>query len=306
MQHRYPTAIQAFQVALRADADDQLSWLRLGEAYSKAGRFVAALKALEHAHELNPEDWVSLYFVGEVQRQTRQFSEAIRTFSSILEGRPSELGVLHSLSQTHLDQGREELASSFFSRAEQSFVSTIQVGFRIIGTSTGFRRVAWKTAADAMYQLSQLQAYTDEDSVRQTLTQLLPAISDRPAASKGVSNIIPSSLLIGDDTDLSLRTLEIAIAAYDYRISLGSLDDKAAGCAYYDIALALAAYRRRTIVAEKQTLIEQEAVKYFKEALRLDPSNDRYWNSLANINFVTEPATAQHAYVRALEIDSKV
>ena len=43
-----PSAIQAFQVALCADPDDQLSWVRLGETYSKAGR-ASAFKALHHA-----------------------------------------------------------------------------------------------------------------------------------------------------------------------------------------------------------------------------------------------------------------
>lgn len=267
---------------------------------------MAALKALERAYTLNPDDWVALYFIGEVQRQTSQYTEAIKTFSVVLDTRPSELGVLNSLSQTHLEQGRAEAVSAFFSRAEQSFVSAVQVSLKIVTASAGFRRVAWKTIADALYQLSQLLSYTDEDSVREILVQLFPAISDRPTASKGTSNLIPDSLSLDDLSNLSLRTLEMAIAAYDYRISLGSIDDKTTGSTYYDIATALLTYKRMTSVAEKQVLLEQEAVKYFKDALRLDPSNDGFWTALANTTFVSHPATAQHAYIRALEIDSKV
>ncbi|KAG2128352.1 uncharacterized protein EDB93DRAFT_1268447 [Suillus bovinus] len=56
IRRNYAESIKAFQVALRADVDDQLPWLRLGEACSKAGRGVAALRTLGRAHELRPDD----------------------------------------------------------------------------------------------------------------------------------------------------------------------------------------------------------------------------------------------------------
>ena len=43
-RRNYPPAIEALQIALRTDVDDYMSWLRLGEAYSKAGRYAAAFK----------------------------------------------------------------------------------------------------------------------------------------------------------------------------------------------------------------------------------------------------------------------
>ena len=83
-RRNYHAAIDAFQIALRTDEDDHMSWLRLGEAYSKAGKYAAASKALEHARELDPEDWVASYFIGEVQRQMGAYEDAITAFQSIL------------------------------------------------------------------------------------------------------------------------------------------------------------------------------------------------------------------------------
>ena len=142
-------AIEALQIALRTDVDDYMYWLRLGEAYSKAGRYVAAFKALERARELNPEDWVTSYFIGDVQRLMGAYEEAIKAFESILEGRRQELGVLYSLGQTYLELGRFELAMAFLARAETSFVSVICVTLKLLDASSGFRRVAWKTVADS-------------------------------------------------------------------------------------------------------------------------------------------------------------
>jgi hypothetical protein len=42
------------------------------------------------------------------------------------------------------------------------------------------------------------------------------------------------------------------------------------------------------------------------KALREDAGNDIFWNALGCINFVAQPKTAQHAYIKALEIDNKV
>ncbi|KAG1793292.1 uncharacterized protein HD556DRAFT_1479395 [Suillus plorans] len=121
-----------FQAALRADVDDQLSWLRLGEAYSKANRHVAVLRALSRAHELEPDDWMCTYFIAKVQRQAGRLAEALTSFQSILDVRPAKAGVLLS---------------------ELSFISRVNVVSVAIRESLGYRGVAWKIAADALLSL---------------------------------------------------------------------------------------------------------------------------------------------------------
>jgi superkiller protein 3 len=62
----------------------------------------------------------------------------------------------------------------------------------------------------------------------------------------------------------------------------------------------------RTISKEDQERAEKQAVACLTKALREDPGNDTYWNALGSMNFVGQPKTAQHAYIKALEIDNKV
>ena len=281
-----------------------MSWLRLGEAYSKAGRYAAAFKALERARELDPEDWVASYFIGDVQRQMGAYVEAINAFEAILVGRPAELGVLHSLGQTYLELGNFELATGFLARAETSFLSAIRVTLVLLDTSSGFRRVAWKTIADSLYQLSSPSGFSDQDSVKEVAASVLPLVTAHPG--KDLVNIISESLSIDDETDIVLFTPQVAFAAYEYRLSLGAIDDVAKATAHYDLGASLSAFARRTLDAVKREKAQQEAIAQFKNALRLEPGNDVFWIALGNATFLSQPTLCQHAYIRAIEIDGKV
>lgn len=303
-RRNYPPAIQAFQIALRANADDQSCWLRLGEAYSKAGRYAAAVKALERAHELQPDDWICSYFIGEVQRQIGQYQEAIDSFESILAHRPSEVGVLVSLGQTHLDLGRVELSSGFSARAEQSFVDCISTALRTIQETPGSRGVAWKTAADAIFSLANRSSFIDEKSVREALLAVVSVI--KVDAADRLSDIMTLPSLDDDFPCTGLKALEIAVAAYDYRIFLGSNENAARGSASFDLGIALHVWATKATPGPKTEAANKKASVCLTDALREDPGNDSYWNALGNLNFLGKPKTAQHAYIKALDIDPKV
>ena len=148
----YPAAIQSLQTSLRGEPDDQVGWVRLGEAYARAGRHAAAVKVLEHARTLRPDDWICSYLIADVQSQTGQFNEAITSLQSILDEHPSELGVLVALSTAHLNSGTQQASSGFFARAEVSFLAAIEVAWRAMETNSGFSRIAWKIIGDALFR----------------------------------------------------------------------------------------------------------------------------------------------------------
>jgi len=299
----YSEAIQALQIALRADTDDQISWLRLGEAYSKAGRHAAAMKSLMRSRELKPDDWMSSYFIGEVQRQVGQYQEAVDSFRSILVDRPLEIVVLMSLGQTYLALGLHEISTGFIARAECSFVECVRVAMQAVDASPGFRGIAWKIAADAIFHLSNNSLFFDEENVRAVLSTVTPLMS---TLGERLSGIIHLARLHDMSSLDGLKALETAIAAYDYRISLGTSENSPNGCAWFDLGIALHSWCRRISSSEDRQKAEKQAMCCVTEALREDSGNEIYWNALGCINFDTQPKTAQHAYIRALEIDPKV
>ncbi|EEB95507.1 hypothetical protein MPER_05512, partial [Moniliophthora perniciosa FA553] len=92
---------------------------------------------------------------------------------------------------------------------------------------------------------------------------------------------------------------------YDHRVTLGSSENAAVGSAWYDLAIGLRSLADRLAHGTKRENAESQAIKCLTEAIRACPMVDEYWIALGDANFIHQPKTAQHAYVRALEINSK-
>lgn len=303
MHRNYAASIDALQVALRAEPEDQLLWLRLGEAYSRAGRHAAALKALAKAHELDPDDWVCTFLIGEVQHQTGRLVEALLSFNSILDGRPKKIGVLLSLAQTQLDLARQERLTGFSVRSEQSFVAAITTCFTASQESLGHGGVMWKVVADALFGLSKAATFVNESAVEDILDHTNSLLQGH--ASTRIAQVF-SPLSTAKHTPLTRRrVLEAAVAAYDYRITVGTTEDMALGSALFDLGVALYAWCAE-VKGNASEIASEAATSLLKQALQKEYGNPVYWTALGNIYFLGKPKAAQHAYIKALEHDSKV
>lgn len=267
---------------------------------------MAALKALNRARELAPDDWVCSFQIGDVQRQTGQFAEALASLETILEARPGEPGVLVAIAQTHLDLGREQANTGFLARAEDSFAQAVDVALEFISSDAGFRGVAWKTVADALFLLSKRTSFEDPENVRDTLEAVVPLI----ALDKGsrLSDILslPVTLPAAEETLRGVDALKVALAVYDHRLTLGFSDTTATASAWYDFAMALHVFETTTVLPEdKKATVHKRAIGAAMEAVRADPREPRHWRAFGDLSFVKQPRSAQHAYIRALELDGK-
>ncbi|KAJ3567050.1 hypothetical protein NP233_g6613 [Leucocoprinus birnbaumii] len=297
-RENYLPAIQAFQIALRAEPEDALTWSRLGEVYSRSGRHAAAVKALHRALELDPQNWLCSFLIGELKAEMGLFQEAIAIFRELLEHHPGELSVLAALSQTHLSLGKTEYREGYHSRAELSFLECIEVSLSIIEHHSGFGGLAWKAISDAALQLSRrpmLQNQEHADKISGILKSLL---STEHNAVLNLPVIIQS-----EDASGSIPFLGISIRACQLRISLNASSSVARGSAWYDLAVGLRFWQNQSITTEPG--VQTKIVEAITNALREEPSNDLYWNAYGNAHFSSHPKIAQHAYIKALELDSK-
>ncbi|KAG8887667.1 hypothetical protein FRB98_009229 [Tulasnella sp. 332] len=299
LTHRkYPQAIQAFQVVLRADDADFEAWLRLGEAYASAGRHVASLKALERAHEISPGDWGCLCIKGDVLRQVHQHEKALEAFHGVLVMRPGETGVLIALTNTYLDLGREQRATGFISRAEGSFSTAIDTAVGVITDAPGFRAIAWKAIGDALLELAQRPSLSESDT--------LLAIFDRvtQAVSTFTSNEASSSDIIVAENPSVGTALALALKVYRARLSIIEGESDLVGGASFDVAAVLQRVALSLEGDAQRTTIE-EAINLVKRAIRSAPGDASSWNALGTLRFLQEPKLAQHAFIMALEVDNK-
>ncbi|TFK25481.1 superkiller protein 3 SKI3 [Coprinopsis marcescibilis] len=291
----FPEAIHALHVALRAEPGDGNMWLRIGEAYGKAGRYAAAIKALEHAQSLLEGDWLPRYFIASAKQGIGLYSEAISTYEELLEQHPTELGLLISLAQSYLQLGITELNTGFRSRAETSFETTGRFALKIIESHPGFRGVAWKIITDATLNLSQLSLFNHPDRIRrlmEDIESLLPPPSDDIKALNQ-----PSAEDLPVEGSAVLR---MALRSAEYRIGITSTN-KPDQSAWYDLGVTLQLRTIRDPKPETTAL----AIKYVSKAVQHDPGNDRYWITLGQAYFSSNPRAAQHCLVKALEIDGK-
>ena len=304
-RRNYPSAIQAFQVSLRADQDDFLSWQRLGESYAKSGRHAASIKALNRALELRADDWMCLYLIGDVHKLMGQFQNAIKVYEDVLRIHPEEICVLLSLAETHLAHGRSQSSEGFITRAEASVVASLSVVLDLFDKSPGFRRVAWKTAADAVFELSRIVSFNDTMSVERVLAPLASLINITETDDT-IGGILDLPILAKNANVNGFTAVQLAVAAYNYRISLGNLDDTATASAWFDLGMALNRFSTQTRDETKSSKAADKAKHCIQKALAADRRNDIFWNALGNLNFAENPKVSQHSYIKALECNLKV
>ncbi|KIK27908.1 hypothetical protein PISMIDRAFT_27774 [Pisolithus microcarpus 441] len=298
----YAQSIEALQIALRADEEDQVCWLRLGEAYSKAGRYAAALKALARAKEFNPDVWLCTYLIGEVQRQTGKFGEALDSYKSVLQKQSDEVGVLMSLALTELALARQEWSSGFFTRAERTFASAITTCLSTVQASSGYGSIAWKVIGDALLGLSQATTFVDQELLRDIFVKTASVLQH--VTSKRIAHVFTLNPIRDCLPLTGSYALQVAVASYDYRITIGSTSDTVMGSALYDLGLALHTWSKEGNGADREPALEV-AASSLKEALNKDPDDPTYWTALAVMYFLDKPKISQHAYVKALELDPK-
>ncbi|KAI3483579.1 hypothetical protein L1887_53495 [Cichorium endivia] len=330
---QFEDAIMAFQIALRAEPDDQISWQRLGQAYALAGRHVAALKCFAKCLDIvraagDPSDdgWQAQYSIGQVHLELGNFSTAIDTFASILQVHPDELGVKVALSNAWLLSSRHELATGYVERAEISAYSAIRTSLKALLQHDRHLRSAWKIVADAVFHLSNFgklhQAALLEEDGLGGLKPLLKLAAELETDAKLPSiSIVTHEKLAGAVEGLSpFRLLNISVYLYKLRVVLNASDDNVAGSAWADLATALYRLSRAMLlpssqaglvatetlsvaeVAEAQSVQARlQAIGSIKEALRHEPGQEAYWLLLGNLTFHSSVDLAQHCFIRAIE-----
>jgi superkiller protein 3 len=308
---KYAAAAQAYQIALRVDSEDASLWMRLGEAYAKAGRQAASIKTLQHALVLEPDNWVCNYHMGEVQRQLGLYNEAITSFQHILDVRPEEVGAAIALAECALELGKSERRAGLMARSQASVSRSIECMGGVLRTSRQYRLVGWRVFAEACLEL--FHTCREDDDVASSLTLVLPLVEilrtedeDNRAVVAGVTS--PAALVAADPHRQSL--LLAAICAYAYRADLLKYDKKVSEPPLYDLATAL--HIMALHLPEDGTHPDQReacikaATLALKRALDSDPSSPSLWNAFGTVASLGSAQLAQHAFVVSLELEPRV
>ncbi|KAI8982528.1 hypothetical protein BDB01DRAFT_851026 [Pilobolus umbonatus] len=320
----YTEAITCFQKALRANTNDVQCWEGLGEAYSKVGRYIAALKAFERATTLNP---VSIHAHNEqahVQQKIGLLDKAIAGYRHTIhlakeQGKENYIPALAGIAETHLENAKEHFQRGFFAQAADDCNDVIKVSLEGLKHDANII-LFWKLIGDscAFYRLIPSYIYLCAYSELQSVMKLIPKDSYK-------------TLMLGpDNTDHWIsELLALEDISDDFALPPRAALDVILSCAGY-------AYKRALIVANRHPSIspafwhdlalvyyfmclnnmEEEgnktsdtvlSMKCCKIAIKLDPTQYLYWNTLGVVamTIIDHPKLAQAAFIKSMEYNNR-
>ncbi len=172
--------------------------------------------------------------------------------------------------------------------------------------------MVWKTIADATLELSKLTLYANPNMVLRVVRAVCDTLAEgttEPALIPGFISVAELIMKYTRQDGASLDGVDLhwlAIACYHTRVGLTNNDQVAEGSAQFDLSIATHSIISRLKKRQNEEKLSDVASHAMVDALKHSPGNGFYWNALGNIEFLRDPKLAQHAYIRALELDHKV
>lgn len=281
----------------------------LGEAYVKCGRHTAGLKALHHALELDPKNWVAMYHVADVHAQLSDYDLAIQTYEKVIEiTGDQEIGVISAMATSELALGRQAAAGGFRERSRRAFHSALQLAYKVLQRRDGHRPWSWKIVGDAAFELAGHEAtLPDAEETSDLLRPILEhLVEDDEGKRSSVQGLGHAANVLQSAVDLT-HTSKTAIFAYAYRTHLLKNETRVADSALYDLASALHALALKSEVDSAQkSACQKGAIAAIRMALERDAGDERLWNALGVVCGAAGAQMAQHAFVISLELYQKV
>ena len=111
---QYPECIAVYHRVLKLDPNNISGWLYLGEAYSKTGDKVGALRAIENAYGLDKNDISIVYQLSEANIALNDFDRAVTVIREGYTLHPEETDFLVYLGDVHrLNKNYDESANAY-------------------------------------------------------------------------------------------------------------------------------------------------------------------------------------------------
>lgn len=304
---KFTEAAQSFQVALRVDNDDSALWIRLGEAYSRSGRHVAAIKSLSQGIELDPQNWLAHFHLGNIHRELASFGPAISAYRRAAELLPNQPGISLALALTLLDRGREERTMGFHARACESYIDCLDALKPTIADAS-CKHTSWKLVAETCLHLSDV-ACTAKD-FKDSLAVIRPAMehlisSDDAGASTIAKVASPQGVLDGSPDCITIA--KASVCAYAWRAHLLRFDNRVAEPPLFDLASAL--HHLKGLVSQDDSSrapATRAALLLIRKALDSDPASATLWHAFGILAKDDSAQLAQHAFVVSLELEPRV
>ncbi|GAB5589005.1 Superkiller protein 3 [Umbelopsis nana] len=318
-ENDYLAAIPSFQSALRADAKDVLSWEGLAESYLKEGRYTAAMKAFTRARELAPNNIYTSYHAALVKQKLGLLDEAIDQYTATLaladeQQQAPYIPALKGLADTHLLQAKENFQQGFYGRTAESYNDVLKSC--LLAVQTHPLESFWQLVGSACCQYRSVMSYTHLfafEELQQLMTLLSPSPNDLlHLSSDACSDLVTDFLSLTIDSDFSLPRkecldvlLSCATLAYKQAVYLASKTGSASPSYWHDLALTYYWLAQNNDHDSSFDSYLKMALQCIKVAVKYDSENPTFWNTLGVIALNHDAKISQHAFIKAMEYNSR-
>lgn len=290
---------------------DASCWLQLAITYRGAGKHVAALKTLLRVVELDPLSWQARYLVADIQRQIGLYDEALLAFLELKKELPEELVIAAAVAETRLSLALAEARNGFTTRCIASLQGCLQSSIDLLDKGQSAARIGWKLIGDALLKLSTLLP-GDNEAIRETAENLSTRLAEEDIDKSNPTVTVVTTKTMTDVVSvkpLSAVCGALAVLAHSMRMLLYPQADDTSGSAWFDIGQAL--HRLEDCYSElglsrKLEDVRIESVHCVRTALQKEPLNGMFWNLLGVLSTRVSPKLAQHALIRACELNLRV
>lgn len=319
--HSYNEAIICFQKALRTDTSDVRCWEGLAEAYSRAGRFVAALKAFGRATNLDPTSIHASNEQAYVQQKVGLLDDAILGFQHTLElakeqEKENYIPALAGLAETYMEHAKEDFQQGFFGRASDRCNSAISTS--LLGLQQDASIIAlWKIVGDACAFYRHIPKYLNHChyAALQSVISIGPGKAHEALKfSSDITSHWVQEFLALDGEELASgefslphkTALDVILScgtyAYKKALVLCGNHQAIAPAFWHDLAIL---YYHLSLNANQDEAMT--AIRCVKVALKLEPIQYMYWNTLGVIAMTTAnlPKISQYAFIKAMEYNNR-
>lgn len=274
------------------------------------------MKAFGRATNLDPTSVHANNEQAYVQQKVGLLDEAILGFKHTLElakeqGKENYIPALIGLAETYLEHAKEDFQQGFFGRASDRCNLVLETA--LLGLSQDQSIIAlWKNIGDACAFYRHIPKYLNNCDYA-TLQKLMRLTGDQDQlkfAPDMISHWNTEFLALedlNDDFSLPHKTaldvmLSCAANACKQSIVLCKNHQSISPAFWHDLALIY--YHVSLNGNEEEAMV---AIKCAKIALKLEPTQYMYWNTLGVIAMTTAslPKIAQYAFVKAMEYNNR-
>ena len=322
-RQEFHDSMVSFQTALRQAPQDFHSWVGLGESYHNSGRYVAAIKALEHALSLlstadagtEDDTYYCKFMLANVKSDVGLFDAALAIDDELLSVKPTRDDINLMNLRRLISKAWQNIELGFFGQAAKLAKDAIELGVNMFSQGMDENDL-WKIVGDACSVFSWVQSYADQFPIirmhelfaKKLSLGVLHFLQDIDGIG---GNVLESSAVELDKNTYLQAAINATIIAHKQSLRTCPKHADARAAAWHNLGwIEYRAYYcslegNQTDSKRRKPRFLRASISCFKKAIECRAGNPEFWGSLGVVTATLNPKVAQHCFVRSLCINEK-